>query len=175
VGRRLLALTTTAALALLGAAQGPPRGRPAVEQLALFRTHRPLLAELLDHALKLSEAGDSLDRADRARAAAVSLVAALDAAAAEPDADPSRVAELATHLAGLVRDGLCPALEQAAFDHRPGSDGHKRLVEVRRRSGEELIRAGAVFRGEGPAGRSAQVRTARGEVEAAVRGLPVGD
>ena len=122
--------------------------------------------------LKLAEAGDALDRADRCRDVVVSLAKALAEASAEPDADPSRVAELSGLLATVVRDGFGPALEQAGFDHRPGSDGYKRLVELRARAGEDLSKARASFRGEAAAGRSPQVRAARGELDAAVQGLP---
>lgn len=172
VGRAWLTLGAVGVVALAASAQGPAPGKSAAEQLALFRVHAPLLDQLLDQTLKLAEAGDALDRADRCRAAVASLSRALADAAAEPDADPSRVAELSGLLATVVRDGFGPALEQAGADHRPGSDGYPRLVEVRKQAGEVLATARAAFRGEGPASRSPQVRAARGELDAAVQGLP---
>jgi hypothetical protein len=45
-------------------------------------------------------------------------------------------------------------------------------VALRLRAGEALSKARAGFRGEGAVGRSPQVRAARGELEAAVQGLP---
>ncbi len=171
VSRAWLTLGVVAAVGLAASAQGPAPGKSAAEQLKLFRAHSPLLDQLLDQALRLAEAGDALDRADRCRDAVVSLSRALSDAAGEPDADPSRVAELSGLLAGVVRDGFGPALEQAGAVHQPGSDGYKRLVELRRRADVDLSNARA-FRGEGAVGRSPQVRAARGDLDAAVQGLP---
>ena len=172
MGRSWLTLGVVGAVALAASAQGPAAGRSAAEQLRLFRTNRPLLDQLLDQGLRLAEAGDALDRADRCRDAVLAVAAALAAATAEPDADPSRVAELSGHLAALVRDGFGPALAEAGEVHGPGSDGYKRLTDLRARAGVDLSKAQAAFRGEGAAGRSEQVRAAREELDAAVKGLP---
>lgn len=171
VGRTWLTLGVVTAVGLAASAQGSAPGQSAAEQLKLFRAHSPLLDQLLDQTLKLAEAGDALDRADRCRAAVVSLSRALADAAGEPDADPSRVAELSGLLASVVRDGFGPALEQAGVDNQPGSDGYPRLLALRRQADVDLSHARA-FRGEGAVGRSPQVRAARGELDAAVQGLP---
>lgn len=174
--RAWLTLGVVGAVALAASAQGPAAGKSAAEQLRLFRTNRPLLDQLLDQGLRLAEAGDALDRADRCRDAVLTLSAALADAAGAADADPSRVAELSGLLATLVRDGFGPALEQAGVDHRPGSEGYKRLTDLRAQAGVDLSKARSAFRGEGAAGRSEQVRAARGELDAAVKGLtPAGE
>ena len=175
MGRAWLTLSVVGVVALAASAQGPPAGRSAADQLRLFRTHHSLLNRLLDQGLRLAEAGDALDRADRCRDAVLAVSAALADAANEPDADPSRVAELSGHLATLVRDGFGPALAEAAGVHREGSDGFKRLVELRARASEDLVKAQRVFRAEGAAGRSGQVRAARDELDAAVKGLAAKD
>ncbi len=166
-----LGTVAVAVAALTASAQRPPAGKTAAEQLRLFRANRPLLEQLLDQGLRLAEAGDALDRADRCRDAVLALSRAL-AEASAADADPSRVAELGEHLAALVRDGLGPALAQAGVDHQPGSEGYKRLADLRGRTRVDLSNARAAFRGEGAAGRSKQVQAARGELDAAVQGLP---
>lgn len=169
--RSWFTLGIVATVALAASAQGPTAGKSAAEQLRLFRAHRPLLDQLLDQTLRLAEAGDALDRAERCHDAATALAGALSAAATAPDADPSRVAELSGLLASVIRDGLVPALEQAATDHRKGSDGYPQLIDLRGRAGVGLAKA-RDFPVAGMAARSKQVQAARTELDAAVRTLP---
>ncbi len=157
--RTVFTLFALVALSVWASAQSSTAPQTA-DHLRLLATNRTLLDSMLDRALDLSDAGNPLERAERCRKATATLGAELRTAAADPAADPDRVAELSEHLSAVVRDGLAPTLAEARGQIHPGSPDYPRLKKVYEESKAELDRTRTAIPTDGKMGRSKLVKDA---------------
>lgn len=145
-----------------GAQVAPPA---AATRVRLLHANAQLLEGLLAHGVLVSDAPDSLGRADECRKAVATLAGAMTTAANESDAE--RVAELADRAAELLESGVAPALGDSRDRVRGGSPGAERLAEVEK----DLVRDVAACRAAvAPASRlggAKPVRAARAHLERA--------
>lgn len=162
--RTTIVLIAAAGLSAWVSAQSLPVGTTAAEQLHLFQANRPLLEEILDHGLKLSQADTHADRAEECRRTTRTISLALRWEA-ENAADPGRVAELSDHLTRMVRDGLAPTLADGLRAVPPQSPDFDRLTRVRDLAGREVWAVEELIPAEGPP----QVRDARARLADAAR------
>lgn len=134
MARSLYLFTAFFALAAWAGAQNPspPAQLTAEDRLRLHRANSALLDNLVDEGVRMANAGDPADRADRCRLAARSLVNALKDAASADNAD--RVAELAALFRVVVLEGLVPMLNDAKGLVAPESPSGRKLREVREAS-----------------------------------------
>jgi hypothetical protein len=134
MARWLYLLTAFVALAAWAGAQGPVPSAPlsAEDKLRLLRANSTLIDNLVRDGVAMSTASDPVDRAERCRYTARTLVNAIqDAARAE---DAARVAELTTLFRSVVVEGLIPTLNDAKQNVTPESPGAKKLGEVQTNS-----------------------------------------
>jgi len=124
-------LTAFVALAAWAGAQGPvpPAPLSAEDKLRLHRANSALIENLVNDGVAMSSVGDPVDRADRCRSAARSLVNAIQDAARTEDAE--RIAELTGLFRVVLLEGLIPTLNDAKRNVTPESPGAKKLREVR--------------------------------------------
>lgn len=157
--RTALTLLSILALSVWASAQTATGPRTA-DHVRLLATNRTLLSTMLDRALEISDAGNPLERAERCSKATATLGAELRTVAADPAADPDRVAELSEHLTTVVRDGLTPTLTEARGQHRPGSPGYERLKKVYLDARADLEQVRGAIPTEGKVGQSKLVKDA---------------
>jgi hypothetical protein len=131
-------LTVFVALAAWAGAQNPapPAQLSAEDRLRLLRANSTLIENLVNDGVAMSNVGDPVDRAERCRSAARSLVNAIQDAARAEDAE--RVAELATLFRTVVAEGLIPTLKDAKQNVAPKSPGEKKLRDVRDNSARDV-------------------------------------
>jgi hypothetical protein len=131
-------LTAFVALAAWAGAQNPtpPAQLSAKDKLRLHRANSTLIENLVNDGVAMSNVGDPVDRAERCRSAARSLVNAIQDAARAEDAE--RVAELAGLFRTVVLEGLLPTLNDAKQNVTPKSPGEKKLRDVRENSARDV-------------------------------------
>ncbi len=164
-------LTVVAVLLAAAWADGQTAPRLAADQVRLLHANHALLEDLVDHGVKLSNAAGTLDHAAECRRAVATLGHALAAAADDPHADPSRIAELTDQVADLVRDGLTPTLAAARAQIRAGSPGAEKLVGIETAAAADLAGCRQAVPADGRVGRADAVRRARARLDAAGTGL----
>jgi hypothetical protein len=108
--RNLLSLFAFAALSAWVSAQAP-HPLTAEIQVKQFKNNRILIENLVDHGIYISNADDSLARAEACQRTARTLANYLERAAG--DGDPDRVAEFAGLFSQVVREGLMPNMDAA--------------------------------------------------------------
>jgi len=116
--RSALTLFTAVALSAWVSAQGTPPLTAEV-QVKQFKNNRILIENLVDHGIYISNADDSLARAEACQRTARTLANYLERAAG--DGDPDRVAELAGLFSQVIREGLMPNLDAAKQSINPKS------------------------------------------------------
>jgi hypothetical protein len=163
--RTALTLIALVVLSVWASAQNATAPQTA-HHLQMLATNRTLLESLIDRGLELSDAGNSLERAERVRKATATLGAELRTVAANPEANPDRVAELSEHLTTVVRDGLVPTLAEARGQVRPGSPDYPRLKKVHADAKAELEQTRNAIPGDGKVGRSQLVKVATQKLSA---------
>jgi hypothetical protein len=168
--RTALTLLALVALSVWASAQNATAPQTA-DHVRLLALNNTLLDSLLDRALDVSNAGNALERAERCRKATATLGSELRTVAADPAADPDRVAELSDHLTAVVRDGLAPTLAEARGQHHPGSPGYERLKKVYADAKAELELTRNAIPTDGKVGRSQLVKGATQKLTAAAAGI----
>jgi hypothetical protein len=108
--RSMLTLFVGAVLSAWVSAQGPPLLTAEI-QVKQFKNNRILIENLVDHGIYISNADDSLARAEACQRTARTLANYLERAAG--DGDPERVAEFAGLFSQVIREGLLPNLDAA--------------------------------------------------------------
>jgi hypothetical protein len=128
--RPLIILTAFVALSAWAGAQGPAATTPLSpeDRLRLLKANSLLIENLVNDGVAMSSADRPVDRAERGRSAARSLVNAIQQAASAEDAE--RVAELTGLFRVFVSDGLAPMLKEAKRDVPPESPDGKRVREL---------------------------------------------
>lgn len=155
--RSLLSLFAFAALSTWVGAQGPAP-LPAEVQVKQFKANQFLIADLVDHGVRLADAGDPLDRAEECRKTALTLARSLERAADAGDAD--RVAEFAGLYGAVVRDGLVPNLAEARKNIHKGSPRWDDLQRLSERAAANHAEARKSIPTTGPVGDSDKVKAA---------------
>jgi hypothetical protein len=125
--RSVLTLFIGAALCAWVSAQGTPPLTAEV-QVKQFKNNRILIENLVDHGIYISNADDSLARAEACQRTARTLANYLERAAGE--GDPDRVAEFAELFSQVIREGLMPNLDAAKksiTEKSPRADTLKRV------------------------------------------------
>lgn len=129
--RSALTLIVFAALSAWVSAQGPPPLTAEI-QVKQFQANRLLIEDLVDHGIYLSNADDSLSRAQACQRTARTLANSLERAADAGDAE--RVAEFAGLFSRVVREGLLPNLDEAK---RSNSDPKSPRAESLKKVGDQ--------------------------------------
>ena len=130
--RTLLTLGLAAGAAAWSAGQRPDPLPTAAEQLHMLQSNRGLLERLLNHSVEISDAENTLNRAEACRSAARTMAGELRATTS--DTPPGRVEELAELLGTVWADGLAPALADARREVRAGSPEYARLQQLERQA-----------------------------------------
>jgi len=166
--RSLVSLVTFAALSMWAGAQGPPPTLDAATQEKLFKNNRLLLENLVGHGIELANADNTLKKAEECRKTATTLANSLGQAA--NDQDPDRVAELASLIGNVVRDGLVPNLNEAQQEIRPGDPREAQLVKLRENATRDLDNLSKIPT-EGKVGDSQKVKEAIAALQTLKDGL----
>jgi hypothetical protein len=111
-----------------------PTPTPA-EQLRFWELNRTLLAGLVEHGLKLSQATTPVERVSECREAAQTLAGATEGASGT-----DRATELAGYLADVYAEGLVPALEAARAEIPAGSPHWDTLRKIERDTSDTVQR-----------------------------------
>jgi hypothetical protein len=129
--RPLTILAAFVALSAWAGAQGPaaPPQLSPEDRIRLLKANSLLIDGLVNDGIEMSRAADSVDRAKHCRAAARSLVNAIDQAAETGDAE--RAAVLTGLFRQVVSEGLAPTIKDAGNEVRPESPRGKVLQQVR--------------------------------------------
>lgn len=169
--RSALTLAAAAVLCTLAAADAPPAGPTAAEQLKLLKSNRDLLEDLIDHGINVSKPATILDRTNECRKAAGTLANALARAAEESSPDADRVVELSEHLGSLWSDGLTPNLQTATAQIPPESPEYGRLKDVSKWAAADAAKVQLAIPADGRLARSPKVQKAREQLAAAAAQL----
>lgn len=153
------------ALSAWAGAQGPAPAAPlsAEDKLRLLKANSTLIENLVNDGVAISNADKPVDRAERCRSAARSLVNAIQQAAAADDAE--RVAVLTDLFREFVRDGLAPTLADAKRDIPPESPDSKRLQKVRGDANTDLNDLKAAITKSGKLSESQRVKVAAKQLD----------
>lgn len=138
MSRAAVVILTFAGLAAWAGAQGQTPGASAADRLRLLRANRAVIGDLVAAGVKFGRQDDPINRAAACAEVAGALTHALGRAAADPAADPDRVAELGRHLTAVVGDGLVPVLDDARRAVPEGSPRAPELARVREKAGRDL-------------------------------------
>ena len=125
--RNVLTLFVFVALCAWVSAQGPPQLTAEI-QVKQFKNNRILIENLVDDGIYISNADDSIARAQACQRTARTLANYLERAAGDGDAE--RIAEFDGLMTKVVREGLLPNINDAKRSIVPESPDADRLRKV---------------------------------------------